>query len=193
MQKNLQKEKIWNNFKSGDSEAFAYLYNLHLDSLYRYGIKLCNDEGLVKDSIQEVFIDLYLKREKNKTKPQNLKFYLILSLKHSIIKKITKRRKFVIGDDYTELHFEPEYSVEKNIIDRERDEELTNRIKHVLQELPPKQKEALYLRFNESMEYIEIARILNVSIESARKQVCRALKTVREVMEKETLFFFLFV
>ncbi|QGY42785.1 sigma-70 family RNA polymerase sigma factor [Maribellus comscasis] len=194
MQQNLKIDRIWKSFKSGDSEAFAYLYNLHIDSLYRYGIKLCNDEGLVKDSIQEVYLDLYLKKENNKTNPQNLKFYLILSLKHSLIKKLKRRRRFVIGDDNEEpLSFEPEYSIEKEIIEREKDEELTKKIKHILQELPSKQKEALYLRFNESMEYIEIARILNISIESSRKLVYRALKTVREVMEKEALFFFFFL
>ncbi len=193
MQQNSQIEKIWNNFISGDSEAFAYLYNLHLDSLYRYGIKLCNDESLVKDSIQEIYIDLYMKREKNKTNPQNLKFYLILALKHNLIKKIIKRRKLVTNEDNYELSFDPEYSIEKNIIDREKDEELINKVENILQKLPAKQKEALYLRFNESMEYIEIARILNISIESSRKLVYRGIKNIREVIEKEKLFIFLLI
>ena len=61
---------VWESFKLGDKEAFAYLYNLYVEILFRYGTKLCKDEGLVKDSIQEVFLDLYMKREKNKTNPE---------------------------------------------------------------------------------------------------------------------------
>lgn len=193
MQKKLQIEKIWRSFKAGDSEAFAYLYNLHLNSLYRYGTKLCNDEDLVKDAIQEVYLDLYLKREKNKSNPQNLKFYLILALKHNLIKKLKKRRRLIAGEDNEELTFEPEYSIEHDIIEQEQNEERSRNIKNILQQIPSRQKEALYLRYNESMEYIEIAHILNISVESARKQVYRALKTVRDMMEKEALFFFLFL
>jgi len=43
----------------------------------------------------------------------------------------------------------------------------------------------LYLRFNESLEYPEIAAILEITVESVRKQVHRALKTVREIIGKE--------
>ncbi len=182
--------EIWQSFQAGDNESFAYLYNLHLDSLFRYGTKLCDDEDLVKDAIQEIYIDLFLKKERNKTDPENLKFYLILALKRSLIKKIRKQRTLISRDDTNnDIVFEPEYSIEKVIIDRESNEEIAQKINKVLQKLPSRQKEALYLRFNESMEYVEIARILNITVESSRKQVCRALKTVREIMEKETVLF----
>ena len=86
---------IWESFLKGDKEAFAHLYNLHVEMLYRYGTKLCCDEGLVKDAIQEVFLDLYLKRGKNKTVPDNLHFYLLLALKRNLIKKLKINRKLV--------------------------------------------------------------------------------------------------
>lgn len=97
----------------------------------------------------------------------------------------------MVNDDSDgELSFEPEYSIEHNIIEEEQNRELSEKLKKIIQQLPARQKEALYLRFNESMEYDEISRILNISVESARKQVYRALKTVREIMEKETLYLF---
>ena len=89
---------VCDSFKRGDKEAFAFFYNLYVDELYRYGTKLCNDEELVKDTIHEVFIDLYLKRENNKTNPENLKYYLILALKRSLIKRLKKNRKIVDED-----------------------------------------------------------------------------------------------
>jgi RNA polymerase sigma factor (sigma-70 family) len=55
----------------------------------------------------------------------------------------------------------------------------------MLNQLSVKQKEALYLRFNESMEYPEIAKVMNISVESVRKQVYRAIKTIREIFEKK--------
>ena len=71
---------VWTRFKSGDQEAFAILYNLHIDKLYSYGTKLCKDENIVKDALQELFLELFLKREKIKIASENLKFYLLLAL-----------------------------------------------------------------------------------------------------------------
>lgn len=175
---------LWKSFQLGNMEAFAAIYNHHLNTLYRYGKKLCIDEEIVKDAIQEVFLDLYLKREKNKTNPENLKYYLILSLKRNLIKKLKKDRKSGESNPGYELSFDYEYNIEQIMIENEDVTEKRHRIELMLNQLPVKQKEALYLRFNESMEYPEIAKVMNISVESVRKQVYRAIKTVREVFVK---------
>lgn len=186
-------KQAWKSFISGDKEAFAFLYNQHVDILFRYGTKLTPNEELVKDSIQEIFLDLYLKRAKNKTNPENLKYYLILALKRSLIKKLKRNRKLVNEVTEGTITFEPEYSIERTIIEREEDAELSAKVKNVLKQLPAKQKEALYLRFNESMEYNDIATLLNISTESVRKQVYRALKSIRESYGKDAFLFWLFL
>ncbi|RIH62921.1 sigma-70 family RNA polymerase sigma factor [Mariniphaga sediminis] len=182
---------IWESFLAGDKEAFAHIYNLYVESMYRYGTKLCSDENLVKDAIQEIFLDLFLKRHKNKTNPENLHYYLILALKRNLIKKLKRNRKLVEEEDF-ETEFEPEYSIEKIIIEDEEETELNRRVKKVLSTLPAKQKEAIYLRFNESMEYQEIAQVLNISVESVRKQVYRALSSIRKQFGKQGPVLFLF-
>jgi RNA polymerase sigma factor (sigma-70 family) len=181
---------VWKSFLAGSKEAFAYLYNLHVEALYRYGTKLCTDDSLVKDAIQEVFLDLYLKRAKNKTNPENLRYYLILALKRNLIKKLKSNRRLV-EEEVCELDFEPEYSIEKAIIEHEEEAELNLKVKEVLKNLPAKQKEALYLRYNESMEYPEIAQLLNISVESVRKQVYRAMTAIRKQFGKQGLVLFL--
>lgn len=181
---------VWKSFLAGNKEAFAHLYNLHVEALYRYGTKLCTDDSLVKDAIQEVFLDLYLKRAKNKTNPENLRYYLILALKRNLIKKLKSNRRLV-EEEVCELNFEPEYSIEKAIIEHEEEAELNLKVKEVLKNLPAKQKEALYLRYNESMEYPEIAQLLNISVESVRKQVYRALSAIRKQFGKQGLVLFL--
>lgn len=182
---------IWKNFQSGDKEAFAWLYNLHVDSLYRYGSKLTVDEDFVKDAIQEVFLDLYLKRQNNKTNPENLKFYLLLALKRNLIKKLKRSRKLVEMQLCDEDTHEPHHSIEKTLIEQEEHNETDRRVCNVISKLPSKQKETIYLRFNESLEYSEIAEMLNISIESVRKQVYRALKSIRKSFGKEPFIFLL--
>lgn len=177
---------IWNLFKSGDKEAFAILYNLHIDKLYNYGSKLCKDKETVKDSIQELFLELYLKRDKMSIPPQHLKYWLILALKRNLIKKLQMERKFSHKFKKT-IDFKPEYSIEFQMIEQEEDAEVNRKLVKALNQLPSKQKEAIYLRFNESLEYNEIAVILDINVESVRKHVHRAIKTVREIINNKSL------
>lgn len=176
---------IWTRFQLGDKEAFAVLYNLNIDALYHYGTKLCKDDATVKDALQELFLELFLNRYKIKVNPENLKFYLLLALKRNLIKKIKSDRKLIYGFNEG-INFEPEYSIEYQIIKQEKDMEINQKVLNAISLLPSKQKEAVYLRFNESLEYSEIAGILEITVESARKQVHRALKKVRELIGKET-------
>lgn len=183
----------WKQFKDGDKEAFAIFYNLYIDRLYQYGLKLSNDEDTIKDAIQEVFLDLYLKRAGNQTTPENLKYYLLLALKRNLIKKLKTKRRFDSGEisdgQFSDLGFSPEYQ----IIEMEQDEEARHKVVQALNQLPDKQKEIIYLRFNEAMDYPAIASLLGINIESVRKQVYRALKTVRELLDNKSitiLFYF---
>ncbi|MDD4107505.1 MAG: sigma-70 family RNA polymerase sigma factor [Prolixibacteraceae bacterium] len=176
---------IWKNFQAGNKEAFAFFYNLYVNDLFRYGTKLCSDDDLVKDAIQDVFIDLYNHRNSNSTDPLNLKYYLLLALKRDLIKKIKKIRKLT-NHTGTEIIFEPEYSIESILIEREEESLLKRNMALVLRELPSKQKEVLYLRFNQAMPYSEIAKVMNISVESARKQVYRAIKKIRNIFEQHS-------
>ena len=184
----------WVQFKDGDKEAFAIFYNLHIDRLYQYGLKLSNDEDTIKDAIQEVFLDLYLKRRSNQTTPENLKFYLLLALKRNLIKKLKTKRRFDEGEISEEKFLDLEFSPEYQMIEMEQDEETRHKVVEALNQLPDRQKEVIYLRFNESMDYPAIANLLGITIESVRKQVYRALKTVRELLDNKSftiLFCFL--
>ena len=161
------------------------MYNLHIDTLYHYGTKLCKDEEAVKDALQEVFLELFLKRDKIGIAPEHLKYWLLLALKRNLIKKLQANRK-ISHNSQESVDFEPEYSIEFQIIEMEKDAEINSKILYALSQLPDKQKESIYLRFNESLEYSEIAEILEITIESVRKQVYRALKTVREIIGNDS-------
>lgn len=177
--------EIWKLFKSGDKEGFAVLYNLHVDALYHYGTKICKDEDAVKDSLQELFLELFIKRDKINVEPEKLRYWLLLALKRNLIKKLQAGRKMTDHAVIESADFNPEYSIEFQIMEREEDEEINRRVSFALNQLPSKQKEAMYLRFNEALEYHEIAIILEITVESVRKQVHRALKTIREIFSND--------
>ncbi|WP_159103364.1 RNA polymerase sigma factor [Prolixibacter bellariivorans] len=171
---------LWEQIvQEDDKEAFAELYNLFIDDLYRYGSKLSPDEGMVKDSIQEVFLDLYDKRKKSNI-TRNLRLYLIVALKRVLIRKLQKHRRLEKRQINDVDMFDVQYSFEEQYMEEEASNMVLEKVKKIITDLPAKQKEIIYLRFNLSLEYAEISSMLGISIESVRKQVYRAIKSVRE-------------
>ncbi|WP_262481204.1 RNA polymerase sigma factor [Algibacter lectus] len=155
------------------------MYSLHIDSLFSYGMRLKPDRDFVKDSIQDVFLDVYEHREKL-SRPNNINFYLFRALKRNIFKKLKKERK---TDDFSALStmdFVTEYNVEHATIDKEIDKRNKKIITQVMKELTFKQQEILYLKFTKGFSYIEISEIIGIDHNSVRKQVYRAIKKIRE-------------
>ncbi|MFC5048362.1 RNA polymerase sigma factor [Aquimarina hainanensis] len=173
--------EVWQNFKSGDKNAFESIYTLYIDDMYNYGLKICSCKELVKDCIQEVFIYLY-EHKNNLSEPKNLKYYILRSLKNAIYTKLSKETKInnihkidfsnTFSDDY--LHFENK-KINKEINDNKK-----MAVKMILKSLTPKQREILLLKFVSGHNYYEIGEITNINHNSARKQVYRVLTKIRE-------------
>jgi RNA polymerase sigma factor (sigma-70 family) len=178
---------IWARFKDGDNDALSLLYSEFAHELYSYGLKVVNDEHLVKDCIQEVFIQLINKR-KSLDVTSKLHVYLFKSLRNKIIEELrSKKRKqdiinLIDGDD---LLFER--NAEQKIIDSEKDKSIKSRIDSLLAQLPSRQKEIIYLKYTEGLDYDDIAELLQIDKASARTLLYRTLKTIKEQLSNNIL------
>lgn len=171
---------IWENFKKGDKSAFSHIYHQNVKLLYNFGIKYTNDHELVKDCIQELF--LYLVRSKDSLGTiKNIRHYLMVSVKRSIIKELVKRKNITEFDsEKQKLPFDIEYSLEESLMNNEIKDEKNKELLKALKKLSPRQKEVIYLRFNCSMEYEEICEVMDVTYDAARKLVYRAIKVLKK-------------
>jgi len=177
---------LWRSFLKGDDKNFSIIYQQHIEELFSYVLKLSPDREIVKDCIQEVFIDLFQKRNKIDIEIKNLKSYLFVALRNCIIKKITQTRKYEpleLNEDKKEIKFHVEYSFQDKLIELEISNEIKNKLRNAINNLPDRQKEIIYLKFEEEMNYDQIAKVLKISIESARKPMYRALLSLREVID----------
>ena len=181
-------EKLWNDFRSGSKEAFEYLYRNYVDILYNYGFKICQDKMLTKDAIQEVFLSLLTKYDKvNLTNA--IKLYLFKSLRIEIFKKLKAEQRFtdilLIDTD-----FSMDYSTEDKMIEDEITMIRIRELAQVIDLLPRRQKECIYLRFYEGMTYQEISDIMDIEVSSVYKMLYKAIEKLYEnlAMKNGNLF-----
>src|SRR5690606_40649004 len=77
--------ELWRQFKAGDESAYIIIYQKYFRILYRFGVKISNNPEMVKDCIQDLFIDLW-NNKKQLSDTDSITFYLWASLKRKIYK-----------------------------------------------------------------------------------------------------------
>ena len=164
-------------FKTGDRDSFEEIYNEFADQLFAYGAKITTDRELLKDCIQDLFIDLY-KYNPTIRNAELLEYYLYKSLKRLIIKKL-KKDKRLEGFGYEHSSFNLIFSAETDSFPEELINEQIELLQKALKTLDDKKRELLFLKFDSGLNYNEIGDLLDMKPDTVKKQVYRILQYLR--------------
>lgn len=88
----IDERVVWSKFLSGDRDAFTHIYDVYVNALFNYGIKIAPDSALVQDCIHDLFVNLWHNKGKM-GETDSIKFYLYKSLKRKLIRELEKRKK----------------------------------------------------------------------------------------------------
>lgn len=180
----LMDTEIWASFKKGEDWAVSYIYSKYAEKLYRYGLKFTSEITIIEDSLQDLFATL-IKNRKNLGYTDNILFYLLKSYKRKLLRKIQVEKRFVSDDALQKYQFDVTWSIEHEIILDEITEQQSKMLLKALNELTPRQKEAVYLRFTQELSYKEIAGLMDISVEACRNLICKAIIALKKwIFEK---------
>jgi len=186
----MNDQEKWKLFLDGNKNALSEIFlNFH-DDLFNYGMKLSPDNDLVKDSIQDLFLKLW-KNKSNLDSVQVIKPYLLKSLRHHIQDslELRKARKFVEYEN--DSIFEMVYSHEDFLINQQITEEIRQKVIKALNQLTPRQREAIYLRFFEDLDFIMIGHVMEMNVQSVRNVIYRGMQVMRDFMVLPAFFLML--
>ena len=182
MDKNLDSE-IWARFKNGDEKAFSYIFDTYHLQLFEYGQRFTADEELVRDSIQDLFFELARKKEKL-SPTDNIIFYLLKSLRIKILnnlRMIKNINSMITADQLDE--FRLEYSTE---VDFEEKELKLDQLADAINQLPPRQKETIYLKFYKNLTNAEVAEIMQLNYQSVSNNIQKAIHKMKSILESDS-------
>lgn len=169
---------IWIRFREGDRSAFSEIYEEFIDVLFAYGSKITTDRELLKDCIQDVFINLY-RYNLNLNHPEYLEFYLFRSLRNEIIRKVKKQRQESALTDEGLFLFDLRFQAEQESFDPETDELKSEALLQLIQSLDAQKRELLFLKFSTGLNNHEIGEMLGLNHETVKKQIYRLLQSLR--------------
>lgn len=170
--------------KSGKKHCFSVLYQTYISLLYNYGKQIIKDEELIKDCIQDLFIELWINRKQLKN-VNSLRAYLIKSLRYKLHHHIRNNlRRNQKNEYFVKNKFNIELSQEALIIDRQCNDELKKRIRNNVNLLTERQREVIFHIFYHDLTYEEVASILSVTKKTVYNLLHNAIKSLRTNMKK---------
>lgn len=177
MNKNLPESVQWDAFRQGDREAFSQLYFAHFERLLNYGRRFGLPPEQVEDTIQDLFVELWHYRT-TLSDTTSVQFYLLRSLRNQLSRH--RNVPAFTTMEHENPSFAVDFSFEHQWIESLEEEHQQQVLQNALNALTPRQREVLYLRFFNDLDYPQVAAVMGLSYQGTRNQVYLALKAIRE-------------
>ncbi len=184
---NKENDIVTSPFNS-DEKTFEELFRSHYKRLCNYAYTLLNDNDESEEAVQQVFIQLWEKRNVMEIN-FSVQAYLFRAVRNNCLNKIKHQKvKQAYTDEILQLNNE---SAGTHI---SYQEELKDQIHKAIESLPEQCRLIFKLSRYEELKYSEIAKELNISIKTVENQMGKALKVLREKLKDYlVILIFLFI
>lgn len=170
----------------GDRPAFKYFFEKYYNPLVAYITTYSHDKWHSEDIVQQAFINLWDDRSKlDENKSPKAYLYAIAYNRYiDTIKKERKREKLL--DKVWERALRDRIQE-----DNETTEKRIQKMKEIIEALPPRCKEIILMNKLQGFKYKEISEQLGVSIKTVESQMRIAFTKIREAFKNDSLLLFL--
>lgn len=168
---------LWQRSVAGDKESFCELVEEHYKILFNYAANFTKDRELIKDTLQNLFIHLWEKRETLQI--QFITVYLLRSIRNNLFQSFRENKLNPMWMDEHAHDVEDEFTIEQSMILQETDSEKKRRIKEAIDTLPRRQKEVVFLKYYQGLENEQIAELMHVNRQSVANLLHKAIVNLR--------------
>ena len=138
------------------------------------------DKELLKDCIHDIFVKLYVKKDELGV-IDNLKSYLFISLKNKLCDELRKRM-YMSDTAVEEINVVSSTDVEDDYMEEEKTRNNLLLVNNLMDQLSPRQREALTLYYIEEKKYEDICEIMDMNYQSVRNLMHRGLTKLRALV-----------
>ena len=165
--------------QSGDAEAYGRIYELNVDSVYRFVHSRVGDRQLAEDLTSETFLRGLRRIDSFSWQGRDMVAWFITIARNLILDHV-KSARTRLETTTSEMWDADEAlaGVDESVIERDRAE----RLMAALAQLKPEQAECLSLRFLHERNLAETAEILGRTEGAVKQLQLRAVRALRELI-----------
>jgi RNA polymerase sigma-70 factor (ECF subfamily) len=161
----------------GNKPAFAVLVSRYLPRVTKFCLRFVGELAAAQELAQEIFLEVWLRRDRYRSQGKFTVFLFVMA-RHRCLNRVRgedrrDRREQVVQDDLAGVPSQLDALLEK---ERQR------QVQTALMGLSTKLREAVLLRFDQGLDYPDVARILGCSESTTRSRVRLAMMALRDAI-----------
>ncbi len=177
-------QQLWQGLQLGDRDMFLALYKKYYHPLLFIGLKEMKDSQLVKDTIHQLFLYLWEKRETIQ-EARDVRSYLITSFLRKLTADWKKsKRTGELQVVWTNSSEDTQPNPEEKLVNKDQQTQLGAILISKINDLPNRQKELIELRFYEGLNYEEIVQRTGLSHRTVYNKIHEGIKKLKVDMEQ---------
>ena len=165
--------EYWERIRQGDNTAFSQIFQKYYQALYQFAGRFVKDAQTAENIVQDVFVKLWTNRE-NCLITSSLKSYLYAATRNTALNFLSREKKQLSTEDLMSDRQDTTANPEERIIENE----MIDEIHKAIEKLPEKCRYVYLMKRYDDLKYHEIAEILDISINTVKTQMKRALKSL---------------
>ena len=175
--------ELLQSIKFDDKTSLEKIYRQYWSKLYIYAFNVLREREICEDIVQEIFVDLWTKRDE--VQISDLNSYLYQAVKYQIFNHFRKskyKKQLLMKFDQINEQYKIDELYEKK--------ELRFHIKDIISSLPKRRRIIFQMSRQEGLSNKEISETLNISVQTVKNQISESLKFIRKSLKNIYLLFF---
>lgn len=170
----------------GDQEWMADLYTKYYKLMISTASFYLENHQDVEEVVNDSLLALYVKLDRIRSlEPKALTTYIITTVRNTAFTRLRRQKMinkhFLYLSDQGKENISAADNVERLVEVRDQLEI----VRGIINALPENEQAAIRLRFEEGLEYKEIAEILDVTPDAVRQSIVRARKHIQKALCRE--------
>lgn len=187
----LTDEELISLFIGGNNAAFDIILNRYESKVYSYIFYILRNSEIAEDFFQDVFTHL-IQMLRSGLYEENGKFSnFIMRMTHNLIIDYLRKKKVRAGlcvENYeNEALSEIRLATDKTAEDEIMASQTYSNLRRLIDMLPENQRVIVQMRYYEDLPFKEIAKILNISINTALGRMRYAINNLRSLAAKNNI------
>ncbi len=158
-------------------KTFDRIFTENYSRLYIYALHITGNSEVSRDIVSDVFVGLW--KNISSLELNKLNAYLMASTRNRCIDHL---RHTILSSQYTEEYI---HCYSELYIDYSEEQEKDELVERLLSQLPSQTRRILELCYLQQKKYAEVAEELNISPDTVKKHIMKALKLLKELYNCE--------
>jgi RNA polymerase sigma-70 factor, ECF subfamily len=177
--------------QAGDAEAFQQLYAKYARQIVRFATQFCGSQARAEELAQDVFLQVYRARHTYEARAR-FSTWLFRIATNACLSEMRRPEHRTVSTSLDAPDGDDEDAPSRDLPDPESPEgeastlasEKRERLRRLLERLPPQQRAAVLLARAEGFSYDEVAESIGVTVPAVKSLIHRATLALRDGMKR---------